>query len=134
MLPVGFPGYRRRLFAGTGSLLGREARETQYVVRYVLRYLVEVGVITVDDNHAVALFLLCRPRSETGEGGRDSRYVEGAGLQRRVTPWLVVRREDRHIHTDEQVVVGLAEKRVVPVEVIGHKDHTHIAVAHGRAI
>ena len=60
--------------------------------------------------------------------------MEGHRLQRRIAPRFVVGGEDGSVHTDEQVVVGLLEERVMPVQVVRHKDYTHSTETHHGAI
>ena len=85
-----------------------------------------VVVVACDERHALVFALRTGPESESGQRGGERRYREGRRLERRVSPRLVVRGEERHVHSHQQFVVALVEDAVAAVEVGGDEDHLHL--------
>ena len=85
-----------------------------------------VVVVACDERHALVFALRTGPESESGQRGGERRYREGRRFERRVSPRLVVRGEERHVHSHQQFVVALVEDAVAAVEVGGDEDHLHL--------
>ena len=68
---------------------------------------------------------LVHPLSETAQVGGDTGGAEGATLQRRVAPGLIVRRIEREVVGGEEVIVGHVEDAVVAVQIARHEKNLH---------
>ena len=129
MLPVGF---LRHCFCGFPRACFVFSAETvipQQTVGNLLRYIVEVRVIAIDDHYTILIFLLRSPYAETGQRRGDRRHMERTTLQRGIAPGFIIGRENGHIQTQQQIVVFHFEQRILSVQVIRYEHRTHLAFA-----
>ncbi|CCY35687.1 unknown [Alistipes sp. CAG:831] len=66
------------------------------------------------------IVVAAHPEAETGQCGGHGRHAERQGLQRSISPRLVIRREDCQVHSHKKVIVLPVEHAIVSVQIRGH--------------
>lgn len=104
-----------RAIALYDALATAESREVVHVLGELLHSGLETDVAPVDDVDAVAhriSYVLLHEAPEARQVRGDARYAHYRALGRRVTPRLVVRREDAQVATPHEFLVVEAEQRI----------------------
>ena len=88
-------------------------------LRYRIHHILIIGVIALDDRDAGVLLVVMgiHPQAESGEGRGQCRHTECQTFERRISPRLVIRREQCQVQTDEQVIVLHIEDTVIAVQI-----------------
>ena len=74
----------------------------------------------------LSLVVGAHPHTEARQGGGEGGNAEGQGLQRGVSPGLVIGGEQGQVHSAEEVVIGHIEHPVVSIEVRRDEIHLHL--------
>ncbi len=109
-------------------LHGVEAREAQQRIGHGLLHLAVVVVVAAHDLHTRMFAQAVHPQAEARESRGERGHGESHRFERRVTPRLVIRGEDRDIHARQQFVIAHVEDAVGAVQVGGYEDHPHLRV------